>query len=102
MPYHKRRKVIYIDDDEYVWCSKEQEYVIHTEFDFNKKGEYKLFCEKCAEIVYDERIINYSQGAQDRNEYVEQQSKLMLQNIGYDLNSELSVYEQFLIKHKLI
>ena len=102
MAYHKRRKVIYIDDEEYVWCSKEQDYVIHTEFDFNKKGEYKLFCEKCAEIVYNERVINYSQGAQDRNDYVEQQSKLMLQNIGYDYNSELSVHEQFLIKHKLI
>jgi hypothetical protein len=102
MAYHKRTKVIYIDDEEYVWCSKEQDYVIYTEFDFNKKGEYKLFCEKCAEIVYDERIINYSQGAQDRNEYVEQQSKLMLQNIGYDYNSDLSIHEQFLIKHKLI
>jgi hypothetical protein len=102
MAYHKRTKIIYIDDEEYVWCSKEQDYVIHTEFDFNKKGEYKLFCEKCAEIVYDERVINYSQGAQDRNDYVEQQSKLMLQNIGYDLNSELSIHEQFLIKHKLI
>jgi hypothetical protein len=102
MAYHKRTKVIYIDDEEYVWCSKEQDYVIHTEFDFNKKGEYKLFCEKCAEIVYNERVINYSQGAQDRNDYVEQQSKLMLQNIGYDLNSELSIHEQFLIKHKLI
>jgi hypothetical protein len=102
MAYHKRTKVIYIDDEEYVWCSKEQDYVIYTEFDFNKKGEYKLFCEKCAEIVYDERVINYSQGAQDRNDYVEQQSKLMLQNIGYDYNSELSIHEQFLIKHKLI
>ena len=102
MKYHKKIKVIYIDDEEYVWCSKEQDYVIYTEFDFNKKGEYKLFCEKCAEIVYDERVINYSQGAQDRNDYVEEQSKIMLQNIGYDYNSELSVHEQFLIKHKLI
>jgi hypothetical protein len=102
MAYHKRTKVIYIDDEEYVWCSKEQDYVIHTEFDFNKKGEYKLFCEKCGEIVYNERVINYSQGAQDRNEYVEQQSKMMLENMGYDLNSELSVHEQFLLKHKLI
>jgi hypothetical protein len=102
MAYHKRTKVIYIDDEEYVWCSKEQDYVIYTEFDFNKKGEYKLFCEKCAEIVYDERVINYSQGAQDRNDYVEEQSKIMLQNIGYDYNSELSIHQQFLIKHNLI
>ena len=102
MAYHKRRKVIYIDDDEYVWCSKEQDYVIHTEFDYNKKGEYKLFCEKCSELVYNERVINYSQGAEDRNQYVEEQSKLMLQNIGYDYNSPFSIHEQFLIKHKLI
>jgi hypothetical protein len=102
MAYHKRRKVIYIDDEEYVWCSKEQDYVIHTEFDFNKKGEYKLFCEKCSELVYDERLINYKQGAQDRNQYVEEQSKIMLENIGYDFNNELSVHEQFLIKHNLI
>ena len=102
MAYHKRRKVIYIDDEEYVWCSKEQDYVIYTEFDFNKKGEYKLFCEKCSELVYNERVINYSQGAEDRNQYVEEQSKLMLQNIGYDYNSQYTIHEQFLMKHKLI
>ena len=102
MAYHKRRKVIYIDDEEYVWCSKEQDYVIYTEFDFNKKGEYKLFCEKCSELVYNERVINYSQGAEDRNQYVEEQSKLMLQNIGYDYNSQFTIHEQFLIRHNLI
>ena len=102
MAYHKRRKVIYIDDEEYVWCSKEQDYVIYTEFDFNKKGEYKLFCEKCSELVYNERVINYSQGAEDRNQYVEEQSKLMLQNIGYDYNSQFTIHQQFLMKHKLI
>ena len=102
MTYHKRRKVIYIDDEEYVWCSKEQDYVIYTEFDFNKKGEYKLFCEKCSELVYNERVINYSQGAEDRNQYVEEQSKLILQNLGYDYNSPFSIHEQFLMKHKLI
>ena len=102
MAYHKRRKVIYIDDEEYVWCSKEQDYVIHTEFEYNKKGEYKLFCEKCSELVYNERVIYYSQGADDRNQYVEEQSKLMLQNIGYDYNSQYTIHEQFLMKHKLI
>ena len=102
MAYHKIQKVIYIDDEEYVWCSREQDYVIHTEFDFNKNGDYKLFCEKCGELVYDEREINYKKGAQDRNQYVEEQAKIMLKNIGYDFNSDLSVHEQFLIKHKLI
>ena len=102
MAYHKRQKIVYIDDEEYVWCSKEQEYVIHTEFEYNKKGEYKLFCENCKQIVYDERVINYTKGAEDRNQYVEEQSKLMLQNIGYDYNSQFTIHEQFLMKHKLI
>jgi hypothetical protein len=102
MPYHKRRKVIFIDDEEYVWCSKEQEYVIYTEFEINKKGEYKLFCENCKQIVYNERVINYTQGADDRNQYVQEQSKLMLENIGYDYNSQYTIHEQFLMKHKLI
>jgi hypothetical protein len=102
MAYHKIQKVIYIDDEEYVWCSNEKEYVIHTEFGLNKNNEYKLFCEKCSALVYDEREINYKKGAQDRNQYVEEQSKIMLESIGYDFNSDLSVHEQFLIKHKLI
>ena len=102
MKYKKIQKVIYIDDEEYVWCSKEQDYVIYSEFEFNKNGEYKLFCEKCSKLVYDEREINYKKGAQDRNQYVEEQSKIMLQNIGYDFNSPFTIHEQFLIKHKLI
>ena len=102
MAYHKRPKVIYIDDEEYVWCSKEQDYIIYSEFEINKKGDYKLFCEKCAGVVYQERVINYTQGSQDRNDYVEQQSKLMLENIGYDFNSDLTIHEQFMIKNNLI
>jgi hypothetical protein len=102
MAYHKRTKVIYIDDEEYVWCSREQDYVIHTEFDFNKKGEYKLFCMRCSDVMYDNRNINYTKGAEDRNQYVQEQSKLMLENIGYDYNSQFTIHEQFLMKHKLI
>jgi hypothetical protein len=102
MAYHKIQKVIYIDDEEYVWCSNEKEYIIYTEFGLNKNGDYKLFCEKCSALVYDEREINYKKGAQDRNQYVEQQSKIMLENIGYDFNSDMTIHEQFLIKHKLI
>lgn len=102
MAYHKRSKVIYIDDEEYVWCSREKEYIIHTEFEYNRVGDYKLFCEKCSEIVYEERNINYTSAAQERNEYVEQQSKLMLERIGYDYNSPYTINEQFLMKHNLI
>jgi hypothetical protein len=102
MKYHKIQKVIYIDDEEYVWCSKEQDYVIYTEFEINKNGNYKLFCEKCGKLVYNERVTNYKQGAQDRKNYVEEQSKLMLENIGYDFNSPFTIHEQFLMKHNLV
>jgi two-component SAPR family response regulator len=102
MAYHKREKVIYMDDEEYVWCSREKEYIHNTEFEYGKNGVYKLFCEKCSEIVYDERNINYTKGAVDRNEYVEEQSKKMLENIGYDFNSEYTIHQQFLMKHNLV
>jgi len=102
MKHNKIRKVVYIDDEEYVWCSREKEYLHNENFDFNKKGEYKLFCNECSKLLYDERNINYTQGALDRNQYVEEQSKILLKNIGYDFNSELSIHEQFLIKHRLV
>jgi hypothetical protein len=102
MAYHKRRKVIYIDDEEYVWCSHEKEYIHNEEFEVNKNGEYKLFCEKCGKIVYEDRNKNYTYGAKERNEYVEHQSKIMLENIGYDYNSEYSIHQQFLMRHNLV
>jgi hypothetical protein len=102
MRYHKIQKVIYIDDEEHVWCSREKDYIHNENFEINKNGEYKLFCYECGKIMSDERNINYSQGAQDRNKYVEEQSKILLSNIGYDFNSELSVHQQFLMKHNLV
>jgi hypothetical protein len=102
MAYHTRPKVIYIDDEEYVWCSHEKEYIHHLEFEINKSGEYKLYCDTCGKIVYDKRSMNYTFGAKERNEYVEQQSKIMLENIGYDYNSEYTINEQFLMRHNLL
>ena len=102
MAYHKRPKVIYIDDEEHVWCSHEKEYVIYNQFETNEYGEYKQFCMRCSDEIYENRNINYSKGAQDRNEYVEEQSKIMLSNLGYDPNSEFTIHQQFLIKHNLI
>ena len=102
MAYHKRSKMVYIDDEEYVWCSHEKEYIHNEEFDYDKKGNYKLFCNKCAKIVYEDRNKSYTYGAKERNEYVEQQSKIMLENIGYDFNSDLTIHQQFLMKHNLV
>jgi hypothetical protein len=57
---------------------------------------------KSGKIVYDKRSMNYTFGAKERNEYVEQQSKIMLENIGSDYNSEYTINEQFLMRHNLL
>lgn len=98
----KKHKIIYIDDEEYVWCSHEKEYISCSEFETNENGRYKQFCIKCSELIYEDRNMNYSMGAQERNKYVEEQSKLILRNLGYETNGQYSIHEQFLIKHNLI
>lgn len=97
----KKNKIIYLDDEEHVWCSHEQEYVIYSEFETNQFGEYRQFCMKCADKIYSQRNMNYTHGAQERAQYIEEQAKIMLTNLGYDVNSEFSIHEQFLIKHNL-
>ncbi len=99
---YKETKIIYIDDEEYVWCSREKEYVHYSQFSENKKGDYKLFCDECGKLIYEERNINYIHGAKERNDYIQKHSKIMLTNIGYDYNSEYSIHQQFLMKHNLI
>ena len=98
----KISKVIYMDDDEHVWCSREQEYIHHTEFETNKVGEYKLHCIKCSEEISGIRTDHYHNGAQERSDYVREQSRLMLENIGYKYDSDYTIHEQFLIKHNLV
>ena len=44
----------------------------------------------------------YVECAKKRRDYDVEQSRILLQNIGYDYESEYSIHEQFLIKHNLI
>jgi hypothetical protein len=44
----------------------------------------------------------YVQCAKNRKDFDIQQSKILLQNIGYKYDSEYSIHEQFLIKHNLV
>ena len=97
----KKNKVIYIDDEEFVWCANEKDYILHSEFETNNLGEYKVYCVKCSNLLYSSREINYAKGAKERSEFIEQQSKKMLISLGYDFNSQFSIHEQFLIKHNL-
>jgi len=102
MAYHKRIKTVYIDDIEYVWCSHEKEYLPYYEFETTSGGKYKLHCMVCWDRISGLRDMNYDNGAKLRTIYVEEQSKLMLENIGYDFNSDLTIHQQFMIKNNLI
>lgn len=97
----KKNRIIYIDDEEYVWCSLEKDFVINTKFDRNEYGVYKMFCMECSTKTYQDRHKSYVEGSIKRKELDIEESKIILKNLGYNLNSEYTVYEQFLIKHKL-
>jgi hypothetical protein len=102
MAYKKINKVVYLNDEEMVWCSKEKEYIPAVEFELDKNGQFKMWCIKCSVAMVDEQRQLYIDSAKTRKDFDIKQSKILLRNIGYDLNSEFSVHEQFLIKHNLV
>ena len=102
MAYKKINKVIYLDDEEMVWCSKEKDYIPAVEFELDKNGNFKMWCMKCSKSMVAEQRDLYVECAKKRRDYDVEQSKILLQNIGYDYESEYSIHEQFLIKHNLV
>lgn len=95
--YIKRQHIIYDDDDnELVWCSEEKQYKPATEFDSSIYTEhgYMSICKDC-------RILNkvkYKNAGQLRIDEEKKIAHKMLENIGYDTNSEKSIHEQFVEK----
>jgi hypothetical protein len=102
MAYKKINKVIYLDDEEMVWCSKEKEYIPAVEFELDKNGNFKMWCIKCAVAMSQDQREMYVQSAKTRKDFDLEQSKILLRNIGYDFDSEYTIHEQFLIKHNLV
>jgi hypothetical protein len=98
----KRDRIIYVDDDEYVWCSIEKDFVINTRFDINSEGEYKMFCIDCLSKTYEERNRKYIEGSNRRRQLDIEESRLLLRNLGYDTDGQYSIHEQFLMKHNLV
>jgi hypothetical protein len=99
MNYQKRERVIYDDDDnELIWCFTHQEYLINTEFDTSNKNEsgYMMYCKNCRNL-HKEKMSGV--GESRKNTEVES-SNILLKCIGYEPNNELTIYEQFLIKHE--
>jgi hypothetical protein len=102
MAYKKINKVIYLDDEEMVWCSKEKEYIPAVEFELDKNGNFKMWCIKCAVAMSEDQREMYVQSAKHRKDFDSEQSKILLENIGYNYDSEYTIHEQFLIKHNLV
>ena len=99
MNYQKRVRVIYDDEDnELVYCFRHGEYLMHTEFDTSNKSEsgYMMYCKECR-ASHKGKMSGV--GESRKNTEVES-SNILLKCIGYEPNNELTIYEQFLIKHE--
>ena len=98
MKYKKRERFIYDDDDnELVWCFKHGEYLMNTQFDLSEDNEsgYMMFCKDCR-TIHKEKFIN--NGISRKNTEIES-CNLLLKRIGYEPENDLTIYEQFLMKH---
>lgn len=96
--YRKRQYVIFDDnDDELVWCSTEGGYKPAVEFDVSDTTEhgYMLYCKECR-IVFKEK--HKDAGLLRINEDKQIAYKI-LENLGYKINGEFTIHQQFLIKH---
>lgn len=99
MAYKKVERIIYMDDEEYAWCSYGQEYKPVEYFNTNKNAPhgYAYMCKDC----YKKFSMDCVNGKSKKTEEVKRQARLILENMGYDYNSDYSVHEQFLIRHNL-
>ena len=97
MKYNQVPRLIYDDNgDELVWCSKELAYRPSDDFNIHKTTSwgYQPWCRECQKL-------NLNNNTYSRYKNVESETKLVLEILGYKYDSELTIHEQFLIKHNL-
>jgi hypothetical protein len=92
-------KLIYIDDQEWVWCKNEQEYKPASEFEFNQgtRHGYHFHCRECWSEIRRNCDTQESRRRNDRNG-----ADRVLTRLGYDIMSDVPVHEQFLSRHGLV
>lgn len=92
-------KLIYIDDEEWAWCKNEQEYKPVSEFEphANTRHGYHFHCRECWI-----EIMSNTSSQETRRKNENKMTSFILTKLGYDVKSDLSVHEQFLIRHNLI
>lgn len=84
------------DGVEKCWCTRCEVYHPCEEHYTNRKSKtgYSHICKK--------KTKNYYKAPKEnRNTLIKRQSQEVLKNLGYNLESTIPVYEQFLIKHDL-
>jgi hypothetical protein len=94
----KRQFIIFNDNDEELcWCTREQLYKPSSEFDLSDetKHGYMIICNHCRFLYKD---ITREIVIQKKNLERESTDKF-LRSIGYEPDNELTIHEQFLIKH---
>lgn len=90
----KIEKVKFEDDIQVCWCSREQSYKPCSEFSKRNDGrEYQYYCKDCYIYTQSKDYVPIPV------EEVKKGSDELLTKIGYDLQSPLSIHQQFLIKH---
>lgn len=92
-------RLIYIDDTEYCWCAGHREYIPASEFARSTKSKtgYGYYCKECRTDRERKGIVPIA----EIQSVIKDRSNKMLENLGYDINDTLSVYEQFKRKHNL-
>jgi hypothetical protein len=89
----KIQKIIETNEGTLCWCSREKLYKPIDMFNINEKGRHTYFCDQCVEEIK----LNRTYTPMDSKKYSDQVLKLL----GYDLDSYISIHEQFKRKHNI-
>ena len=90
------------DGVEFCWCSGHKEYLPCEGFGANsrnKSGKHN-YCKECVRMN-DRKQKGEPIPFGTVNQFVENQKNNILKNLGYDLEGDVSIHQQFLKKHKL-
>ena len=89
-------RVVFEQDIKMCWCSYEKMYKPCSVFS-PRPGQhgYQYYCKDCAAAIKRDEL------EPEASIYVREGADNLLKKLGYNLSSELSVYEQFIKKHFL-
>lgn len=89
-------RLVVVDGEQMCWCAREQKYHPCIEFSINKKSwtGFNYTCKNCVQEKLTSVQISPNEDGYD-------EAIGVLKRLGYDLNSEIPVHQQFKMKHNL-